>query len=206
MDEGVTRRDGDRVGERAGVPAWAVVAVGLITLALSVALAVVGLVIWLVLPKEMVVDEAAERQAMSELQPWADQLMSVEAPRNTAITGLDDGVFPCTYDDSTSSVDQPSVTVAWRKTSYKGPKSSGPTESDRVEFRLLVDRFEELGWRVDDEEFVKGEDGGADRIDAVLVQGAGRGAVELRLTTEGYGFLALVTMPNAPEVCDVGLA
>ena len=195
-----------RVVDRVGVPAWAVVAVGLITLALLVALAVVGLVIWHVLPKEMVVDEAAERQAMSELQPWADQLMSVEAPRNTAITGLDDGVLPCTYDDSTSSVDQPSVAVAWRKSSYKGPKSSGPTESDRVEFRLLVDRFEELGWSVDAEEFVKGEDGGADRMDAVLVQGAGRGAVELRLTTEGYGFLALVTMPNAPEVCDAGLA
>lgn len=141
MDAGVRRRDGDLVR----MPGWVSVALVLISLVLLVALAVVGLIIWLLLPREMVVDEAAERQAMSELQPWADQLMSVEAPRDTAITGLDDGVLPCIYDDSTSSVDQPSVGVTWRKPAYKGPKLSGPTDSDRVEFRRLVVRFEALG-------------------------------------------------------------
>ncbi|MFJ2756216.1 hypothetical protein ACIO3S_11500 [Nocardioides sp. NPDC087217] len=196
------RHDGDRVR----VPGWVFVAAVLIALVLLVALAVVGLVIWFLLPKKMVVDEAAERQAMSDLQPWADQLMSIEAPRGTAITGLDAGVLPCIYDDSTSSVDQPSVAVTWQKPSHKGPRSSGPTASDRVEFRLLADRFKELGWKVDDEEFVKGEDGGPDRMDAVLVRGSGRGALELDLTTEGSGFSAFVTMPNAPEACKVGLA
>lgn len=202
MDAGVRRPDGDRVR----VPGWVVALVASLALTLLAVLAVAGLIIWFLLPREMVVDEAAERQVMSELQPWADQLMSVESPRGTAITGLDDGVLPCVYDDSAWSVDQPYVGVTWQKPSYTGLKLNGPTDSDRVEFGLLIDRFEALGWRLDDEEFVKGEDGGPDRLDAVLVQGAGRGAVQLKLTTEGSGFRASVTMPNAPEVCSLGLA
>lgn len=181
---------------------WIVAAVVLVGL---VALALGCLVVWIFLPRTMVVDKAAERQAMTDLQPWADQLMSIEAPRDTA-TGLDDGVFPCTYDDSANAVEQPSVWVVWSKPSYRGPKLSGPSDSDRQEFRALVDRFEDLGWKVDQEEFVKGEDEGPDRMDAVLVQGSGRGAVELNLTTEGYGFFAHVTMPNAADACRVSIA
>lgn len=179
--------------------------VAVVVLVVLVALVVAGLVTWLLLPRKMVVDKTAERHAMSELQPFADQLMSVEAPRDTAM-GLDDGVDPCTYDSSTKSVEQPTVWVVWKKPSYKGPKLSGPTDSDRVEFRLLVDRLEDLGWKVDRERFVKGEDRGqSDRMDAVLTQGSGRGTLELELTTEGYGFFAHVTVPNVPDVCRVSI-
>ncbi|MFE4001274.1 hypothetical protein ACFX43_21075 [Nocardioides sp. YIM B13467] len=178
-----------------------VVGVGIAYLALMVGAA--AAITWVIAPREYSVDSAVEQQVMTDLEPWSDQVMAVQAPAGTTLTE-DSGVLGCLYDDSVQTAHQPNAGIYWHGAYDADAAKNGPGKVARSEFGLLVDRLEALDWQVESEGLVEGADQiEPSRMEAILVRGSGDDLVRLELTTEGWSYGAVLTLPHAPQACRV---
>lgn len=178
-----------------------VVVVGVAYCALMVG--AVAAISWLIAPREYLVDQAVEKQVMKDLEPWSDQVMAVQAPVGTTLTE-DSGVLGCLYDDSVQTVHQPEAGIYWDGPYDPAAAENGPGKVARSEFGHLVDRLETIGWRVRSEGLVEGSDEvEPSRMEAVLLRGSGDDLVRLELTTYGWDYGAVLTLPHAPRACRV---
>lgn len=158
---------------------------------------------WVIAPRVYSVDAVVEQQTMMDLEPWSDEVMAVQAPADTTLTE-DSGVLGCMYDDSTQTADQPNAGIYWDGAYDPVAAKNGPGQFARSEFGLLVDRIETLGWKVESEGLVESADEfQASWMEAVLVRGSGDDLVRLELTTEGWSYGAVLTLPHAPKACRV---
>lgn len=180
-----------------------VVVVGFAYCALMVGAA--AAITWVIAPREYLVDQAVEKQVMKDLEPWSDQVMAVRAPADTTLTE-DSGVLGCLYDDSVQTVYQPNAGIYWDGAYDPVAAKNGPGKVVRSEFGHLVDRLEAIGWRVKSEGRVEGSDEvEPSRMEAVLVRGSGDDLIRLELTTYGWDYGAVLTLPHAPRACRVAV-
>lgn len=177
-----------------------VVGVGFAYCALMVGAA--AAISWVIAPRVYSVDTAVEQQVMKDLEPWSDEVMALQGPPGTTLN-LDAGVVGCLYDDSIQTAYQPNAGIYWQGPYDPVAAKHGPGKVARSEFALLVDRVEALGWSVESEGFVEGEAYVPSRMEAVLVRGSGDDLVRLELTTEGWEYGAVLTLPHAPQACRV---
>ncbi|MFI5624226.1 hypothetical protein ACIA03_12240 [Nocardioides sp. NPDC051685] len=178
-----------------------VVVVGVAYCALMVGAA--AAISWVIAPRVYSVDPTVEQQVMKDLEPWSDEVMAIEGPPGTTLN-LDAGVVGCLYDDSTQTAYQPNAGIYWQGPYDPLAAENGPGRVARSEFGLLVDRLEALGWRVGAEGLVEGADAlGPSRMEAVLTRGSGDDLVRLELTTYGWEYGAVLTLPHAPQACRV---
>lgn len=186
---------------RARTVAVIVIGVGFVFVALMVGAA--AAITWVIAPREYSVDSAVEQQAMKDLEPWSGQVMAVQAPVGTTLTE-DSGVLGCLYDDSVQTAHQPEAGIYWNGAYDPVAAKNGPGKVARSEFGLLVDRLEALGWQVASEGLVEGAyEGEPSGMEAVLVRGSRDDRVRLELTTEGWSYAAVLTLPQAPKACRV---
>lgn len=157
---------------------------------------------WVIAPRVYSVDPVVEQQVMKDLEPWSDEVMAIQGPPGTTLN-LDAGVVGCLYDDSSQTADQPNAGIYWQGPYDPVAAKDGPGKVARSEFALLVDRIEALGWRVESEGFVEGGEYVLSRMEAVLVRGSGDDLVRLELTTEGWEYGAVLTLPHASKACRV---
>ncbi|MEI7057575.1 hypothetical protein WBG06_17260 [Nocardioides sp. CCNWLW239] len=172
----------------------------LVFVALAVGIAVP--ISWAIAPRVFTVDTAVEQQVMQDLEPWADEVMAIEGPPGTTLSP-EAGVGGCLFDDSSETVDQPNAGIYWDGPYDPVAAKHGPGKVARSEFAFLVDRIEALGWRVESEGFVEGDAYMPSRMEAVLLRGSGDDLVRLDLTSEGWVYDAVLTLPHAPKACRV---
>lgn len=182
----------------------------IVTVAVVVGLAYSALIVgaaagisWLIAPREYLVDQAVEKQVMKDLEPWSDQVMALQAPAGTTLTE-DSGVLGCLYDDSVQTVHQPEAGIYWDGPYDPAAAKNGPGKVARAEFGHLVDRLEAIGWSVRSEGLVEGgHEAESSRMEADLIRGSGDDLIRLELTTYGWDYSAVLTLPHAPQACRV---
>jgi len=178
-----------------------VVVVGFAYCALMVGAA--AAISWVFAPREYLVDQAVEKQVMTDLEPWSGQVMALQAPAGTTLTE-DSGVLGCLYDDSVETVYQPEAGIYWDGPYDPAAAKNGPGKVARAEFGHLVDRLVALGWRVTSEGLVEGgHEAESSRMEADLTRGSGDDLIRLELTTYGWDYSAVLTLPRAPQACRV---